>query len=99
MFERGTLLLVPYPFSDLTAAKPRPVLALTPPDSLSDFVALQITSRPGLANSMTLRSADLSSGSLPVMSYIRTDRIVTLNSSLVIKTFGRVKDDILSEAI
>lgn len=32
MFERGDLLLVPFPFSDLSAAKRRPVLALTAPD-------------------------------------------------------------------
>jgi mRNA interferase MazF len=31
MFERGDLLLVPYPFTDLSAAKRRPVLALTAP--------------------------------------------------------------------
>jgi mRNA interferase MazF len=29
MFERGDLLLVPFPFTDLSAAKRRPVLAVT----------------------------------------------------------------------
>jgi mRNA interferase MazF len=28
MFERGDLLLVPFPFTDLSAAKRRPVLAV-----------------------------------------------------------------------
>jgi len=32
MFERGDLLLVPFTFSDLSASKRRPVLALTGPD-------------------------------------------------------------------
>jgi len=46
MFERGDLLLVPFPFSDLSAAKRRPVLALTTPDAYGDFIALPVTSRP-----------------------------------------------------
>jgi len=35
MFERGDLLLVPYPFTDLSAAKRRPVLALTAPTAMA----------------------------------------------------------------
>jgi len=46
MFERGDLLLVPFPFSDLSASKRRPVLALTGPDGYGDFIALPVTSPP-----------------------------------------------------
>ena len=46
MFERGDLLLVPFPFSDLSATKRRPVLALTALDEYGDFIALPVTSRP-----------------------------------------------------
>ena len=99
MFERGALLLVPFPFSDLSATKRRPVLALTGPDSYGDFIALPITSRLPADNYLLLRSADLSAGSLPVTSYIRTDRIVTLSASLVVKSFGQAGDHILAEAI
>ena len=44
MFERGDLLLVPFPFSDLSATKRRPVLALTEPDRYGDFIAIPVTS-------------------------------------------------------
>ena len=46
MFERGDLLLVPFPFSDLSTTKRRPVLALTALDEYGDFIALPVTSRP-----------------------------------------------------
>jgi mRNA interferase MazF len=40
MFERGDLLLVPFPFTDLSAVKRRPVLAVTAADSYGDFIAI-----------------------------------------------------------
>jgi hypothetical protein len=43
MFERGDLLLVPFPLRDLSATKRRPVLALTAPDEYGDFIALPVT--------------------------------------------------------
>jgi mRNA interferase MazF len=46
VFERGDLVLIPFPFSDLSPAKRRPVLLLTRPDAYGDFVALAVTSPP-----------------------------------------------------
>ncbi len=45
MPERGHLLLVPFPFTDLSAAKRRPVLALTAADSYG--ISSPFPSRPG----------------------------------------------------
>lgn len=49
MPERGDLLLVPFSFTDLSAAKRRPVLVITASDSYGDFIALPVTSRPQTA--------------------------------------------------
>jgi mRNA interferase MazF len=59
MSERGDLLLVPFPFSDLSATKRRPVLALTASDSYGDFIALPVTSRPQTEHGLPLAAADL----------------------------------------
>ena len=62
MPERGDLLLIPFPFTDLSAAKRRPVLALTAADSFGDFIALAVTSRPQTEHGLplaTLRDAPL----------------------------------------
>jgi mRNA interferase MazF len=99
MFERGDLLLVPFPFSDLSAAKRRPVVALTAPDAHGDFIALPVTSRPQTEHGLAIAPADLTSGALPVASWIRTDRVVTLNADLVLKTFGRVSESALAAAV
>jgi PemK-like, MazF-like toxin of type II toxin-antitoxin system len=99
MFERGDLLLVPYPFTDLSAAKRRSVLALTEPDGYGDFIGLPVTSRPQAELGVPIASTDLVRGALPARSWIRTDRIVTLNASLVVKAVGRVSDKILTTAV
>ena len=99
MFERGDLLLVPFPFSDLSATKRRPVFALTSADKYGDFIALPVTSRPQEEHGVALKSTDMVGGTLPASSWIRTDRIVTLNVSLIVKTIGRVKENVIAEAV
>src|SRR5438045_1197907 len=99
MPERGDLLLVPFPFTDLSAAKRRPVLALTAADSFGDFIALAVTSRPQPEHGLPIAASDMASGTLPAPSWIRTNRIVTLNSSLVVKTVGRVSERTVTAAV
>lgn len=99
MFERGDLLLIPFPFSDLSATKKRPVLVVTRSDAYGDFIALAVTSRPQTDHGIALAATDLVQGSLPLASWIRTDRAVTLNASLVVKGFGRASERILAAAL
>jgi mRNA-degrading endonuclease toxin of MazEF toxin-antitoxin module len=99
MLERGDLLLVPFPFTDLSAAKRRPVLALTALDGFGDFIALPVTSRPQAEHGIPLLAADLVRGSLPAPSWIRTDRIVTLNATLIVKTIGQVSARVVDAAV
>jgi mRNA interferase MazF len=65
MLERGDLLLVPFPFTDLSAAKRRPVLALTALDGFGDFIALPVTSRPQAEHGIPLLAADLCAAAFP----------------------------------
>jgi mRNA interferase MazF len=99
MPERGDLLLVPFPFSDLSASKRRPVLALTAADSDGDFVALPVTSRSQVEHALPIAAKDLVSGTLPAPSFIRTNRIVTLNASLVVKNIGRISEQLVAIAV
>jgi mRNA-degrading endonuclease toxin of MazEF toxin-antitoxin module len=99
MPERGDLLLIPFPFTDLSATKRRPVLSLTPANGYGDFIALPVTSRAQPEHGLPLTAADLVSGSLPAPSWIRTNRIVTLNASLVVKSVGRVSERTVAAAV
>lgn len=99
MPERGQILLVPFPFTDLSTSKRRPVLALTASDRFGDFIAMPVTSRPQAEHGLPIAAGDLVSGTLPAASWVRTDRVVTLNASLVVKTVGRVSDRVVAAAV
>ncbi|MDP1634772.1 MAG: type II toxin-antitoxin system PemK/MazF family toxin [Gallionellaceae bacterium] len=99
MFEAGALVLLPFPFSDAETTKRRPVLALTTPDEYGDFIGMAVSSRPHLANTVPLQNDSLLEGCLPKPSWIRIDRVVTLNVGLVTKTFAKTKADVHQQAV
>jgi mRNA interferase MazF len=90
MFDAGDIVLLPFPFSDLTSAKRRPVLMLTAPDAQGDFLACPVTSRAGWVHARGLPAEDLAEGTLPMVSWVRTDKVVTLHIGLVVRRFDCV---------
>lgn len=98
-FDRGDLLLIPFPFTDLSASKQRPVLALTAPDARGDFVGLPVTSREHDAPALPLTQSDVLSGTLPRPSWIKVDHPVTLHATLARKVAARVKPETVAEAV
>lgn len=99
MLEAGSLVVLPFPFSDLRAAKRRPVLLLTAPDGYGDFLAMAVTSQAGHPEGIALNQPDLQSGTLPKASWIRTDKVVSLNRALVAKEIGRVSATVRLQAV
>ena len=77
IYRRGDLALVPFPFTDFSSAKRRPVLVLADPDDYSDFLAVAVTSRPHHSNAIAIRNQDICRGALPAARWVRTDRVVT----------------------
>ena len=98
MFRRGSLLLIPYPFTDFSSQKRRPVLALTAPDEQGDFIGMPVTSKGYHPRSLELEG-HLQTGTLPRPSWVRTDKVVTLQISLVIKCFAQVQPAFLHDAV
>lgn len=92
VFKAGDLLPVPFPFTDLSSSKRRPVLALTAPDDQGDFIACPVTSRSRWVAAQPLLPADMVTGNLPRPSWVRTDHVVTLHQGLVVKQFGTVAE-------
>ena len=82
------IVLVPFPFSDLSEAKLRPAAVLADA-ARGDWILCQITSnRYGDGNAVELANADLASGSLRFTSYARPGKLFTASRSLIVGQIG-----------
>jgi mRNA interferase MazF len=86
----GQVVLVPFPFSDLTRTKMRPAVVLAEAGR-DDWILCQVTSNPyGDTRSIPLAAQDFSHGSLRVVSYARPGKLFTANQSLIAETAGQL---------
>jgi len=95
----GAVVLVPFPFSDLSQTKLRPALVLADAGR-GDWVLCQITSNPYAdPHAVMLEEADFEAGSLRVKSYVRPGKLFTASESLMASQSGRLKPGSLSHAV
>jgi mRNA interferase MazF len=96
-FAAGQVVLLPFPFSDLSQSKLRPAL-LVADASRGDWIACQITSNPYAdAHSVAFADSDFISGGLQRSSHARPGKLFTAHSSLFSATAGTVADRKLDE--
>lgn len=93
----GTVVLVPFPFSDLTQAKLRPALVLASAGR-EDWILCQITSNPySDPKAIYLSKLDFKSGTLDRDSYVRPGKLFTAHQSLIVRSVGQVDTVKMSE--
>ena len=97
--KRGDLIGIPFPYSDLTTKKRRPVLVLTSPDRHGDFVCLAVTSVPTVEVAVAIDQKSMETGHLPMRSWIRCDKIFTLSENIIAKNYGTVCDTALQDVM
>jgi PemK-like, MazF-like toxin of type II toxin-antitoxin system len=84
----GVVVLVRFPFSDLSSSKLRPALVLASAGG-SDWVLCQITSNPyGDPNAEPLESASFADGGLARSSFARPGKLFTANEAIVVRRVG-----------
>lgn len=98
-FVKGDVVVVPFPFSDLTHAKRRPALIITALEG-DDLILCQITSQLIKDNyAISLDDKDFEAGSLKQLSNVRPNRIFTADSHIVLYRIGNLKIEKLNEVI
>ena len=86
----GSVVLLPFPFSDLSKAKVRPAVVLAFAGK-GDWILCQVMSKP-YADSMAVEimDSDFEAGGLRVPSFARPSKLFTANGSIFLSSAGRL---------
>ncbi|MHB1531427.1 type II toxin-antitoxin system PemK/MazF family toxin [Acidithiobacillus sp.] len=86
----GHIVVLPFPFSDLSRNKYRPALVLADAGR-GDWIACQITSNPYAdPRALALAEQDFDSGKLAHTSYVRPSKLFTAHADLMDHAVGTV---------
>jgi len=98
-FIKGDIVVVPFPFSDLSASKRRPAIILADLAG-NDLILSQITSK-NVSDSMSIaiNPNDVTNSTLNVASNIRPNKLFTADESIVLYKIGTLKADKLGTVI
>ncbi len=98
-FIKGDVVVVPFPFSDLTQAKRRPALVISKLEG-DDLILCQITSQAIRDNyAISIDDKDFETGSLKQPSNVRPNRIFTADSHIVLYKIGNLSATKVNEII
>jgi mRNA interferase MazF len=98
-FASRQVVLLPFPFSDLTANKLRPALLLAGA-SKGDWVLCQITSKPYAdPEAVMIAETDFVEGGLQRVSFARASKLFTAHESLFQRTAGQLKPDCHAQVV
>jgi mRNA interferase MazF len=96
MYKQREIVLVPFPFSDLSATKRRPVLIVSNnrynqhfPDALVCVITSNLYQDE---YSVALTDSDLETGILPEQSVIKCHKLFTIEQSQILRRFSTVSE-------
>ncbi len=99
VFVKGDVVVLPFPYSDLSQVKRRPALVVGL-SSGGDIILCQITSKAVAdGDAVPLSSDDFISGALSQPSNVRPNKLFTADSQTVLYRVGKVRQFLLDDVI
>ncbi len=94
--QKGDIVLVRFPFTDLSSEKLRPALVLTEETKTGDvilaFITSQITQKEDIDILISESSDDFRQTGLKKESLIKLNKITTLNRRIIVGKIGKLSD-------
>jgi mRNA interferase MazF len=98
-FVKGDIVVLPFPYSDLSSSKRRPAMVLADLKS-DDIILCQLTSQFVKDNyAIALNNSDFNKGTLNKPSNIRPNRLFTAEKSIVARKIGTVKPEVFQKVV
>jgi mRNA interferase MazF len=92
-FIKGDVVILNFPFSNLSATKRRPAFVLADLEN-EDIILCQIASKPAKNEySVKIEQSDFDDGSLPHDSFVRADKIFTADKKLILYKAGHIAQE------
>ena len=92
-FVKGDVIVLEFPFSDLSAYKRRPALIIKVPKG-EDIIICQITAKSQEESvEILLKNEDFNKGKLKRDSFVRIDKIATIKKSRIKYKIGSLKEN------
>lgn len=97
MFSFGTIVLIPFPFTDLTSSKVRPALIISKENKKLEDVVVAFISSKIVPHQLTINKDDkiFSESGLKISSTIRFDKIATLSKKIILGELGYISQEYL----
>lgn len=98
-FVKGDIVVIPFPFSDLSGSKKRPALVLADLQG-DDIILCQITSQQTNDKyAIAIKDSDFKTGQLNAPSNIRPNRIFTADKNIIIKKAASLNETAVNAVI
>lgn len=83
IFEQGDIVMVPFPYSDLSSIKTRPALVISNRSFRGDDVILAGITSHKSDYGIAFSEEDLENGNLPLISYIKAGKLISAEKSII----------------
>lgn len=100
VLRQGDVVLVPFPFTDFSGVKTRPAVVVSNDVFKGEDVILcAVTSQKAGVQEVEITDIDLAAGRLPVVSYVRYGKVVSMKRNSYMRLVAKVGKMKLAEII
>lgn len=96
MPKRGDIVLIPFPFSDLSGQKIRPAVVISKQNKGSDIVVVFVTSKHKILKGVAVPVSPNQTNGIKVSSVIVCDKIATLDKKTILGLIGTLDANLQS---
>ena len=100
MFKQRDIVLIPFPYSDLSLSKKRPALIISNDEinKMKDRICCLVTSKVH-KDDLVISRHSFDEGKLPFKSSIKPHRIFTINQDIIIKKLCKINNSLHNQVV